>query len=211
MCRTALPDKAELVAPAPEPSTDSNSALQDSLDTDVTSSKIEALLDILAASRKKNPATKTIVFSQWTSFLDVIQRQLTARGFDYCRLDGSMTAARRDEAMTRLASDDNCTVMLASLAVCSVGLNLVAANQVILADSWWAPAIEDQAIDRVHRLGQKREVTVFRLVMEGSIEERVLDIQQDKRRLMMQAFGEERMKRDREQVGRLADIKKLLG
>jgi len=80
--------------------------------------------------------------------------------------------------------------MLASLAVCSVGLNLSKANQVVLMDSWWAPAIEDQAVDRVHRLGQTREVTVFRLVMKESIEERVLGIQEEKRKLMTQAFGE---------------------
>jgi SWI/SNF-related matrix-associated actin-dependent regulator of chromatin subfamily A3 len=102
--------------------------------------------------------------------------------------------------------------MLASLSVCSVGLNLVAANQVIMADSWWAPAIEDQAVDRVHRLGQKRETTVFRLVVEGSVEERVLGIQSDKRKLMAMAFAEkEGGKKKNVRSGGLGDLSRLLG
>ena len=100
--------------------------------------------------------------------------------------------------------------MLASLGVCSVGLNLVAANQVILSDSWWAPAIEDQAVDRVHRLGQKKKTSVFRLVMEGSIEERTLDIQAEKRKLMMMAFQEKDSKRGRNKTSILGDVEKLL-
>jgi SWI/SNF-related matrix-associated actin-dependent regulator of chromatin subfamily A3 len=94
--------------------------------------------------------------------------------------------------------------------VCSVGLNLVAANQVILSDSWWAPAIEDQAVDRVHRLGQTKKCSVFRLVMEGSIEERTLDIQAEKRKLMMMAFKEKDSKRSKTKASRLGDVEKLL-
>ena len=99
-----------------------------------------------------------------------------------------------------------------ALAVCSVGLNLVAANQVIMADSWWAPAIEDQAVDRVHRLGQKRETKVFRLVVEGSVEERVLGIQEEKRRLMGLAFAEKEGGKQRKRAGAgLGDLMRLLG
>jgi len=100
--------------------------------------------------------------------------------------------------------------MLASLGVCSVGLNLVAANQVILSDSWWAPAIEDQAVDRVHRLGQTKKTSVFRLVMEDSIEERTLEIQAEKRKLMMMAFQEKDSKRSKTKASRLGDVEKLL-
>lgn len=100
--------------------------------------------------------------------------------------------------------------MLASLGVCSVGLNLVAANQVILSDSWWAHAIEDQAVDRVHRLGKTKKTSVFRLVMEGSIEERTLDIQAEKRKLMMMAFQEKDSKRSKTKSSRLGDVEKLL-
>ncbi|KAI9748484.1 MAG: hypothetical protein M1835_001781, partial [Candelina submexicana] len=186
MCRAELEDTACLVRPAEELTEAPN---QPEVDAE-SSSKVEALLTILKASHRK-PGTKVVIFSQWTSFLDVVQHQLAEHGFGFTRIDGTMSATRRDQAMAKLESDPDTTIMLASLAVCSVGLNLVVASQVILCDSWWAPAIEDQAIDRVHRLGQTKPTTVFRLVMEGSIEERVLDIQKEKRRLMMTAFREE--------------------
>ena len=182
------------------------------VDPDTSSSKIEALIKILRASAGK-AGTKTVVFSQWTSFLDLIEPHLKNHGLGYCRLDGKMNAANRDNSIKSLSEDPSCTIMLASLSVCSVGLNLVAASQVILADSWWAPAIEDQAVDRVHRLSQTRPVTVFRLVMEGSIEERVLEIQAKKRELASVAFREEesgRKKRGDEKIGRLGDIETLL-
>ncbi|KAJ4361537.1 hypothetical protein N0V95_001789 [Ascochyta clinopodiicola] len=176
-----------------------------------TSSKVEQLLQILAAS-SKDKTNKTIIFSQWTSFLDLIQVHLAAVGYKYTRIDGSMSAVTRDAALEALDSDPDTTIMLASLSVCSVGLNLVAANQVIMADSWWAPAIEDQAVDRVHRLGQKRETTVFRLVVENSVEERVLGIQSDKRRLMAMAFAEkEGGKKKNVRSGGLSDLTRLLG
>ncbi|KAJ9641804.1 hypothetical protein H2199_005017 [Coniosporium tulheliwenetii] len=193
LCRASIESTAQLVRPAKE-IPDSGAAapvdIKNGDENEATSSKIHALLSILRASRKQNKGNKTVVFSQWTSFLDIIQQHLDGEGFGYTRIDGTMPAARRDEAMERLEQDPGCEILLASLGVCSVGLSLVAANQVVLMDSWWAPAIEDQAIDRVHRLGQTKPTTVFRLVMEGSIEETVLRIQQDKRKLMMLAFAE---------------------
>lgn len=123
-----------------------------------------------------------------------------------------MTAPQRDKGMQSLESDPECRILLASLAVCSVGLNLVSADTVILADSWWAPAIEDQAVDRVHRLGQKRECKVWRLVMEGSIEERVLEIQAEKRKLVGKAFQEKvKERRGKGKETRMGDVLRLLG
>ena len=136
---------------------------------------------------------------------------MTAAGYKYTRIDGSMSAIARDAALEALDNDPETTIMMASLSVCSVGLNLVAANQVIMADSWWAPAIEDQAVDRVHRLGQKRETTVFRLVVEGSVEERVLGIQSDKRKLMAMAFAEKEGGKKNVRSGGLGDLTRLLG
>ncbi|KAF2759342.1 hypothetical protein EJ05DRAFT_451626 [Pseudovirgaria hyperparasitica] len=205
MCRAELPAITSLVHPAKE-----EKPQQSNIDTENSSSKVEALLSILRASSKKM-GTKTVVFSQWTTFLDIVQAQLDEEGFNYTRIDGRMTATQRDSAMDELEKNEECTIMLASLGVCSVGLNLVAANQVVLADTWWAPAIEDQAIDRVHRLGQKKPTTVFRLVVEGSIEENVLQIQGDKRKLMNLAFAEKAGKRDAGvKNARLADIERLL-
>jgi SWI/SNF-related matrix-associated actin-dependent regulator of chromatin subfamily A3 len=204
MCRAEL-SSDELVEPAPEHSAHED---EDSLDPETKSSKTEALLKILQATLK-NDGSKVIIFSQWTSFLTVIQRQLDEAGYTYTRVDGSMNTSQRDAAIRSLDHNPATRIMLASLAVCSVGLNLVSADTVILADSWWAPAIEDQAVDRVHRLGQTRPTTVWRLVMEGTVEERVLDIQGEKRELVNKAFQEKRGKKKTKET-RMGDILKLL-
>ncbi|KAF9881739.1 hypothetical protein CkaCkLH20_00885 [Colletotrichum karsti] len=204
MCRNQLEEES-LLEPAPEAGEEVN----DGFDADAKSSKTEALIKIVQATTK-DPKSKIVIFSQWTSFLNIIQNQVAEAGIKYCRLDGSMSAGKRDAAIEALDHDPDTRVMLASLQVCSVGLNLVSADTVILADSWWAPAIEDQAVDRVHRLGQKRPTTVWRLVMEGTVEERVLDIQHEKRTLVGKAF-QEKNKGKKSQVTRMADIQKLLG
>ena len=201
MCRAHLEDSKVLVHPAVE-------MQEQTIDADTQSSKTEAMMNILNASRK-DPLSKVVIFSQWTSFLNVIQHQLDEAGMKYTRIDGTMTAATRDKAMTALETDPETRILLASLAVCSVGLNLVSADTVIMADSWWAPAIEDQAVDRVHRLGQTRPCTVWRLVMEDSIEERVMDIQAEKRKLVGKAF-QEKAKGDNAKTTRMGDILKLL-
>jgi SWI/SNF-related matrix-associated actin-dependent regulator of chromatin subfamily A3 len=217
MCRAELESlNTTTVKPALERATKVEPLTQDELADKASleknaSSKVEALLDILKASAQ-DPSNKTIVFSQWTSFLDLLQPQLNLHGLKFTRIDGSMSATQRDAALEALDSDPSTTVMLASLAVCSVGLNLVAANQVIMADSWWAPAIEDQAVDRVHRLGQKRETKVFRLVVEGSVEERVLGIQDEKRKLMSLAFAEKEGRKKKRAAGAgVQDLMRLLG
>jgi SWI/SNF-related matrix-associated actin-dependent regulator of chromatin subfamily A3 len=219
MCRAELESfNTTTVRPAVETTTKAEPLTQDQLADKASleknaSSKVEALLDILKASAQ-DPTNKTIVFSQWTSFLDLIQPQLTLHGLKFTRIDGSMSATQRDAALEALDNDASTTVMLASLAVCSVGLNLVAANQVIMADSWWAPAIEDQAVDRVHRLGQQRETKVFRLVVEDSVEERVLGIQDEKRKLMSLAFAEkenDKKKKKKSAGAGIQDLMRLLG
>ncbi|KAI1136949.1 SNF2 family N-terminal domain-containing protein [Hypoxylon sp. FL0543] len=177
-------------------------------DGDTRSSKTEALVKILKA-RLKDPKSKVVVFSQWTSFLSIIAKLLDEEGYKYCRLEGSMTIARRDQSIEALTNDPSTRIMLASLGACGVGLNLVAADTVILVDSWWAPAIEDQAIDRVHRLGQTRETTVWKLVMEDSVEERVLGIQAKKRELVNLAF-QDKAREQKETGNRLDDVLRLL-
>ncbi|TAQ88339.1 hypothetical protein B7494_g3355 [Chlorociboria aeruginascens] len=204
MCRAELPDVDCLVCPAAE----EENLVGDDIDVDTKSSKTEALMIILAASRK-DPLSKVVIFSQWTSFLNIIQAQIQEAGYKFARIDGTMTAAARDAATRALDSNPECRVLIASLAVASVGLNLVAADTVILTDSWWAPAIEDQAVDRVYRLGQTRPCTVWRLVMEDSIEERVLEVQAEKRELVGKAF-KEKAKGGKEKTTRMGDIQKLL-
>ncbi|KAK3503055.1 DNA repair and recombination protein RAD5B [Neurospora crassa] len=205
MCRAPLSED-KLLEPAPE-----HSATQDEeeLESETKSSKTEAVLALVKGTLDKE-GSKIIIFSQWTSFLTIIQHQLDEAGYTYTRIDGSMNAAQRDAAIRALDYDPNTRILLASLGVCSVGLNLVSADTVILADSWWAPAIEDQAVDRVHRLGQTRPTTVWRLVMDNSIEERVLDIQKEKRELVGKAFQEKQDGKKKVKETRMADIMKLL-
>lgn len=206
MCRAELADADCLVNPAPEE--EEVEVEEKDLDTETQSSKTDALMSILKASRR-DPKSKVVIFSQWTSFLNIIQHQLDDAGMKYARIDGTMPAHVRDASMAALDSDPETRVLLASLSVCSVGLNLVAADTVILADSWWAPAIEDQAVDRVYRLGQTRPCTVWRLIMEDSIEDRVLQVQAEKRQLVGKAF-QEKAKGGKEKTTRMGDILKLL-
>ncbi|KAI1079542.1 SNF2 family N-terminal domain-containing protein [Whalleya microplaca] len=176
-------------------------------DGDSRSSKTEALEQFVKA-KLKTPGSKIIIFSQWTSFLDIIAKVITEAGFEYCRLDGTMSPTQRDTAIETLNTSSTTRIMLASLHVSSVGLNLVAADTVILADSWWAPAIEEQAIDRVHRLGQTRETTILRLVMSDSVEQRVRAIQDQKRELANLAFHDKA--KEQTETSRLDDVVRLL-
>ena len=210
MCRAELPDETILIEPAHDlgATGTQEEAIED--DGSGPSSKVEALLSILGAAHRKQ-GTKLVVFSQWCRFLDLVEPHLKEAGYKFVRLDGTMKAAARDASLRALEQDPNTTILLASLGVASVGLNLTAANQVVLCDTWWAPAIEDQAVDRVHRLGQKKDCTVWRLVMEESIEDRTLQVQADKRKLMTQAFQEKGGKRGQGSQARLGDIQRLLG
>lgn len=137
MCRAEPIEVDKLVHPAVE----LGESAEADIDINTSSSKIEALIKILTASRQKE-GSKVVIFSQWTSFLNIVEHQLQEKGWKYTRIDGKMRASQRDAAMTALNDDPQCRIMLACLAVCSVGLNLVAANHVIMADSWWAPSIE---------------------------------------------------------------------
>lgn len=202
MCRNDLGEE-NLIEPAPEVSED-----DENFDAENKSSKTEALLKILEATCK-DPKSKVVIFSQWTSFLNIIQAQATEAGYKCTRIDGTMKTEKRDAAIAALDEDAETRIMLASLSVCSVGLNLVSADTVILADSWWAPAIEDQAVDRVHRLGQTRPTRIWRLVMEDSVEERVLDVQATKRELVGKAF-QEKTKGKKTQETRVDDVLRLL-
>lgn len=128
MCRYHLEEEC-LLEPLPEAGSE-----DPDLDTETQSSKTEAIMQIVKATIQKH-GSKIIIFSQWTSFLNIIQNQLHEANVKFSRVDGSMTATKRDKAIEALDSDEDTRVMLASLAVCSVGLNLVAADTVILSDS----------------------------------------------------------------------------
>merc|ERR1712224_471523 len=123
---------------------------------------------------------KVIVFSQWTSMLDLIEIPLSLDGIKYIRLDGTMSVSTRDKAVQDFSSRLDVNVMIMSLKAAAVGLNLVAANHVVILDLWWNPTLEEQAIDRAHRIGQTREVTIHRLTIAGTVEDRILKLQEKK-------------------------------
>ncbi|KAJ7563651.1 hypothetical protein O6H91_03G118800 [Diphasiastrum complanatum] len=130
------------------------------------------------SKRQLVPATeKAIIFSQWTSMLDLLEERLKRSGFSYRRLDGTMTVVERDRAVLEFNSLPEVTVMIMSLKAASLGLNMIAACHVLLLDIWWNPTTEDQAIDRAHRIGQTRPVRVSRFTIKGTIEDRILALQ----------------------------------
>ena len=125
---------------------------------------------------------QALVFSQFTDFLKLLAERLDAAGLRYQYLDGSTPAATRGERVAAFQRGDG-DLFLISLKAGGFGLNLTAADYVIIADPWWNPAAEDQAMGRAHRIGQQRPVTVYRLVTAGSVEERIVALHQDKREL----------------------------
>ncbi|XP_050893023.1 helicase-like transcription factor CHR28 isoform X3 [Lathyrus oleraceus] len=132
---------------------------------------------------------KAIIFSQWTTMLDLVETSMQQSGIKYRRLDGRMTLTARDRAVKDFNTDPEITVMLMSLKAGNLGLNMVAACHVILLDLWWNPTTEDQAIDRAHRIGQTRPVTVTRITIKDTVEDRILALQDEKRKIVASAFG----------------------
>jgi DNA repair protein RAD5 len=146
-----------------------------------SSAKIEALLTHLKSLRKELPGTKSVVFSQFTSFLSLIEPVLTRASIPFLRLDGSMAQKARAAVLTKFAESKKGTVLLLSLRAGGVGLNLTMAKRVYMMDPWWSFAVEAQAIDRVHRMGQTGEVKVCRFIVKESVEERMLKVQDRKK------------------------------
>ena len=151
-----------------------------------TSAKVRTLVSALATASADGH--KALVFSQWTSMLDLIEPHLEKLGIEFLRLDGATT--NRKDVVNGFQNDDGPPVLLASLKAGGTGLNLTAADHVFLVDPWWNPAAEDQAADRAHRIGQERPVMVYRLVARDTVEERILALQQSKRSLADAALGE---------------------
>lgn len=144
------------------------------------STKMLKIAEIIkAVEAKGGPKAKTVVFSQFTQFLDLVEDMLTlSYGVRTVRIDGKVSRKGRDLAMAAFNSSTagSPTVMLASLMAAGVGINLLGGCNVIICDLWWNPSVENQAAGRVHRIGQTEEVNVYRLVIAGSIEERLLEV-----------------------------------
>ncbi|TDL28201.1 hypothetical protein BD410DRAFT_824903 [Rickenella mellea] len=153
---------------------------------------------------------KTVVFSQWTSMLDKVEDALEAAGIRYDRLDGTMKRDERTRAMDNLKHDPGCEVLLVSLKAGGVGLNLTAAQRVYLMDPYWNPAVENQAVDRIHRLGQTRPVTTVKLIIENTIEARLLEVQKKKTELANMTLGQHLSKAEMLQR-RMEELNQLFG
>lgn len=157
---------------------------------DTTTENVHVRTEKMENSSSQGPI-KTIVFSQWTRMLDLFEYSLNQYCIDFRRLDGSMSLAARDRAVREFNASPEVTCMLMSLKAGNLGLNMVAACHVILLDLWWNPTTEDQAIDRAHRIGQTRPVTVSRITIKDTVEDRILALQEEKRKMVASAFGED--------------------
>ena len=144
------------------------------------SSKLDATLELLDELREADH--RALVFSQFTSHLALLRRELDRRGVPYLYLDGSTPASERAKLVERFQSGAQ-PYFLISLKAGGTGLNLTAADTVVHLDPWWNPAVEDQASDRAHRIGQDQPVTVIRLIAQGTIEDKVLALHAEKREL----------------------------
>lgn len=145
------------------------------------SAKTQALLTHLKRIRRDDKSAKSVVFSQFTSFLDLIEPALNRDHIPFLRFDGTLSQKARAHILQEFTSSPKPYVLLLSLRAGGVGLNLTCAQNVFMMDPWWSFAVEAQAIDRVHRMGQEKEVKVVRFVVERSIEEKMLRIQERKK------------------------------
>lgn len=142
--------------------------------------KVAEIRQILGRDRNR----KTVIFSSFVTMLELIRIMLDNEGYNSALYIGSCNSNERAKILDRFKDPNGgITVLLCSLGTAAVGLNLTAASQVIMTEPWWNPQISDQAVKRVHRIGQKHEVTFHELIVRGSIEERILDLQRRKREL----------------------------
>ncbi|XP_010542930.1 PREDICTED: putative SWI/SNF-related matrix-associated actin-dependent regulator of chromatin subfamily A member 3-like 3 [Tarenaya hassleriana] len=165
------------------------------------SSKVSKLLWFLERIQR---CEKSIVFSQWTSFFDLLEIPLRRRGIGFLRFDGKLAQKAREKILKEFNESSEKRVLLMSLKAGGVGLNLTVASNVFLMDPWWNPAVEEQAIMRVHRIGQKRTVRVRRFIVKDTVEERMQQVQARKQRMIAGALTDEEVR-----SARLEELKML--
>ncbi|KAL2020800.1 hypothetical protein VTK56DRAFT_7893 [Thermocarpiscus australiensis] len=172
-----------------------------------SSAKVVALINHLRELRKEDPTVKSVVFSQFTSFLSLIEPALTRANIHFVRLDGSIAQKARAAVLNEFQESKKFTVLLISLKAGGVGLNLTSARRVYMMDPWWSFAVEAQAIDRVHRMGQEHEVKVYRFIVKDSVEQRMLKVQ-DRKKFIATSLG--MMSDEEKKMQRIEDIRELL-
>ncbi|XP_027364407.1 DNA repair protein RAD5B-like [Abrus precatorius] len=168
------------------------------------SSKVSKLLNFLQQIQRSSSGEKSIVFSQWTSFFDLLENPLRRTGIGYLRFDGKLSQKQREKVLDEFNETREKRVLLMSLRAGGVGLNLTAASNVFIMDPWWNPAVEEQAIMRIHRIGQKRRVIVRRFIVEGTVEDRLQQVQARKQRMISGALTDDEVR-----TARIQDLKML--
>ncbi|XP_070539750.1 transcription termination factor 2-like [Ptychodera flava] len=181
-------------------------------DVGAISTKIETVMASLRVIRSDSPKgrpMKTVIVSQWTKMLEIMSHHLNKSGYKYCTIKGNVTPKQRAEIVETFNNDPHGPeVMLVSLRAGGVGLNLIGGNHLFLLDMHWNPALEEQACDRIYRVGQKKDVHIHKFVCKNTIEENILKLQQQKTRLakgVLTGVGA------RNQKLTLADLRLLFG
>uniref|UniRef100_A0ACD5ZK51 Uncharacterized protein n=1 Tax=Avena sativa TaxID=4498 RepID=A0ACD5ZK51_AVESA len=196
VCRKSMSKQDLITAPT-------NSRFQIDVEKNwVESSKISFLLQELESLRSSG--AKSIVFSQWTAFLDLLQIPLSRHGFSFTRLDGTLNLQQREKVINEFSNDKSIMVLLMSLKAGGVGINLVAASNAFVMDPWWNPAVEEQAVMRIHRIGQMKSVSIKRFIVKGTVEERMEAVQARKQRMLSGALTDEEFR-----TSRLEELKML--
>lgn len=159
------------------------------------STKVRILLRLLDEIKVTNSEEKTIVFSQFTSFLDLAEGYLKRDGYSYTRYDGSMRPKEREAALATIRDNKDVKIILISFKAGSTGLNLTCCSRVILMDLWYNPMLEEQGMDRAHRVGQKRDVYMYKVCIDDTVEQRILNMQEKKRELGKAALEGSKLKK----------------
>jgi len=175
------------------------------------SSKQLKILKIIRRIHLQNPNEKIVVFSSFVEMLHIMEKTFQTLKWNYGVFDGSMNMKKRDAVLAKFRDDPSTNILLMSIKAGNVGLNLTHANTVIITEPWWNPFIDDQAMDRVHRIGQEKSVTIHKMIVEGTIEERILRIQEKKKLMFAQIFESGRVQKDgvrlsREEIEYLFDL-----
>ncbi|KAK4762643.1 hypothetical protein SAY86_008411 [Trapa natans] len=168
----------------------------------VESSKVTVLLHEL--ENLQSLGLKSIVFSQWTAFLDLLQIPLSRNKIPFARLDGSLSQQQRENVIRRFSEDSDVLVLLMSLKAGGVGINLTAASNAFVMDPWWNPAVEEQAVMRIHRIGQTMSVKIKRFIVKGTVEERMEAVQARKHKLISGALTDQEVR-----TARIEELKML--
>ncbi|XP_020158013.1 DNA repair protein RAD5A [Aegilops tauschii subsp. strangulata] len=196
VCRKSMTKQDLITAPT-------NSRFQVDVEKNwVESSKISFLLQELESLRSSG--AKSIVFSQWTAFLDLLEIPLSRHGISFTRLDGTLNLQQRERVIREFSEDKRILVLLMSLKAGGVGINLTAASNAFVMDPWWNPAVEEQAVMRIHRIGQTKSVSIKRFIVKGTVEERMEAVQARKQRMISGALTDQEFR-----TARLEELKML--